>query len=199
MMQAIHDFVSHALFTLSPLLRDILIFIVSYLEGLPVIGSILPGGTVALVVGSLTQEGYLAPLLAVNLIALGSFLGDITGFYVGPKLLTYPWFKKFVQKEEHQKHWDLFDRHIALVIIFGKLLPVVRSTPSLFAGARNISKLRYFFYVLVGSYVWSFAGVYGGNILAKTIGAAAIPVIIGVFLLTGIGVFVGNKVKSKKK
>ncbi len=197
-MEQLHDIISNTLFSVHPIWRDVIIFIVSYLEGLPVVGSILPGGTVALVVGSLTREGFMKPLIAVNIIAIASFLGDITGFYVGPKLLTLSWFKKFVQKEEHQKHWDLFDRHIALVIIFGKLLPVVRSTPSLFAGARNIPKLRYFLYVFLGSYLWSFVGIYGGNILARALGKAAIPAIIGVFIVTGIGVYIWSKFKNKK-
>lgn len=197
MMDIIHDAISHALFTLPPLTRNIFIFISSYLEGLPIIGSILPGGTVALVIGSLTKEGFLSPLVAINLIAIGSILGDLTGFYIGPKLLRYEWFKKFVQKEGHQKNWDLFDRHIALVLIFGKLLPVVRSMPSLFAGARSISKVRYFIYVVLGSYLWSFAGIFGGNILAQVFGKAAVPLILIAFIAIGIAVFLWNKYSKK--
>jgi membrane-associated protein len=196
-MDQLHDLISTTLFSVTPFWRDVIVFVSSYLEGLPIIGSILPGGTVALVIGSLTKEGFLSPLWAVNLIAVGSMLGDLTGFYLGPKLLRYNWFKKFVQKEGHQKHWDLFDRHIALVLIFGKLLPVVRSMPSLFAGARSISKVRYFIYVILGSYLWSFAGIFGGNILAQVFGKAAIPLILIAFIAIGIAVFLWNKYSTK--
>jgi membrane-associated protein len=198
-MQALHDFITTSLFTLSPLVRDVVIFLFSYAEGLPVIGSILPGGTVAIILGSLTTEGFISPLVAINLVAIGGFLGDMTGFVFGKQLRKIPYVQRMIAHEKHQKNWDIFDRHIALVIIFGKLIPVIRSTPSLFAGARNIPKLKYTILVIIGSYLWAIVGIYGGNILGKVLGANAIPLIIIVVVGLAVMTWIGNRLRKGYK
>lgn len=181
----------------SPIVRIIFIFAFAYGEGLPVVGTLLPGGTIALLVGSLSAEGFINPLLAVWLIAIGSFLGDITGFFIGKKIGKWKWIGRFVHGEKNQKSWDLFDRHFALIVVFGKLLPVVRSTPSFFAGARGIRFLHYAWFSLLGSILWALAGVYGGNFLTRVVGSWAIPVILGVLVISAILTFAKNKKKKK--
>lgn len=198
-MEAVSAFITTIFFALSPALRLVMIFLFSYGEGLPVIGSILPGGTVALLVGSLSAQGYIVPGTAAVIIAFGSFLGDITGFFIGKKLKNYRWLQKLVANEKHEAKWDVFDRHLALIIIFGKLVPVVRSTPSFFAGARNIKTQKYFLFSFLGSLLWAFVGVYGGNLLAHVAGNAAIPIIIGILIVTGVIAFTRNHYKNRKK
>ncbi len=172
------------------------ILLLAYIESLPIITIFFPGMMVALIIGSFTQTGEISPFLAINLIALGSFLGDVTSLYLGPKLLKIPWFKKFIEKEKYQKHWALFDKHIAWILILSKVLPFIRSTPSLFAGARNISKTKYFLYTLIGSYLWSALAILGGSFLGKIFGALVIPVIILVFVLIGIITYLYNNKTS---
>ena len=198
-MQGFNEIFSNILFSLGPIAREVFIFFLGYIEGLPIIGSLVPGGTMAILIGSLSKDGYIAPLLAINLIALGSFLGDLTGFVFGKQLRKLEYVKKLMENEKNQKHWDLFDRHIALVIIIGKVLPVVRSTPSLFAGMRKIPLHRYAIYTLIGSYLWAVIGIYSGSALANILGDYAVPVIIlTVFGLTA-GSFVYNKIKKYRK
>lgn len=198
-MISVHDIIANTLFSLSPLVRDILIFVMSYAEGLPVIGTIVPGGTVAIIIGSLAEEGFIKPWVAINLIAVGSFLGDVTGFVFGKYLRKFKVVKKFLENEHHEKKWDVFDRHIALVIIFGKLIPVVRSTPSLFAGARNINKKKYLLYVLIGSYLWSVVGIFGGKALAQVFGKNAIPIIIAFVIAVAVGLWARSVIVKRNK
>lgn len=198
-MEFLNTFVTESLFTLAPAMRNLLIFLFSFGEGLPIIGSMLPGGTIALLVGSLSKEGYINPWSAIHLIALGSFIGDMVGFVFGKYLRKFEFIKKLVDAEKHKKKWDLFDRHAALVIIFGKLLPVIRSTPGLFAGVRHMRIWRYIAYVGVGSYVWSIAGVFGGNFLAQVLGPNAIPLIIIAFIGVGIVTYIINNYRKGRK
>lgn len=198
-MDFLHDFISQSLFTLAPAMRNVLIFLFSFGEGLPIIGSLLPGGTIALLVGSLSKEGYINPWTAIHLIALGSFIGDMVGFVLGRYMQKFAYIQKIINADKHKKKWDLFDRHAALVIIFGKLLPVIRSTPGLFAGVRKMDIWRYVIYVGIGSYVWAIGGVFGGNFLAQVLGENAIPIIILAFiLLGGITFIINNYIKKKK-
>lgn len=199
MMEAIHDFVTNNLFGLEPIIRDLLIFLFSFGEGLPIIGSFLPGGTIALLVGSLAQEGFVNAWLAITIIALGSFCGDIVGYYAGKKLGNIPAIKKKLEDDKHASKWDLFDRHAALVIILGKVLPVVRSTPALFAGAKSFNLGKYSVYVLIGSFVWAAVGIFGGGLLAQIFGKSAVPILLGALIVTGIIAFVAKTRKSKKE
>ncbi len=156
----------------------------SFLEGLPVVGSILPGGTIALLAGSIATEGFLSPLVAALVVGTSSFLGDMTGFFLAKKFRHTPWIIRITSHEKHQKSWDLFDRHLALVSIFGKLLPVIRSTPSLFAGIRGVRTKRYVIYSFIGSYLWGFIGVYSGNAIRSFFGPKAITVIFGILVIS---------------
>ncbi len=191
--------ISELFFTISPLLRNAVIFLFSYGEGLPVIGSILPGGTIALLVGSLSAQGFILPWAAIGIITLGSFLGDMTGFFIGKKCKHWKWIKRFVASEKHQRSWDLFDRHLALIVIFGKLIPVVRSTPSFFAGARNIPIGTYMGLSFVGSLLWAVTGIYGGNALARILGTAAIPVIVSILVVSAVATLVTHRYRAHRK
>lgn len=198
-MQQFHDIFSTILFSLGPIAREIFIFFLGYVEGLPIIGSIVPGGTMAILIGTLSRDGYINIFLAINLLALGSFLGDLTGFVFGKQLRKLDYVKKVIESEKNKKHWEVFDRHVALVIIIGKVLPVIRSTPSLFAGMRKIPIHRYAIYTLIGSYLWAVIGIYSGSALGNILGDYAVPVIIlTVFVLT-FGSFTYNKIKKYRK
>lgn len=198
-MQEFSQWFSDILFSLGPIAREIFIFFLGYVEGLPIIGSIVPGGTMAILIGSLSKEGYINIFLAINLLAIGSFLGDLTGFLFGKQLRRLDYVKKLMENEKTKKHWDLFDRHVALVIIIGKVLPVIRSTPSLFAGMRKIPLHRYAIYTLIGSYLWAVVGIYSGNFLANILGDNAIPIIILTVLALVLGSFGYNKFKKWQK
>lgn len=196
-MELLHDNLIQLFFSLSPFLRNVFIFFLAFGEGLPVIGSFLPGGTMAILIGSLSVEGFINPWIAVNLLAIGSLCGDLIGFIFGRYLLHIKYIQKIVYHEKHQKKWDLFDRHAALVIIFGKVVPVIRSMPSLFAGARKMNLLKYILYVLIGSYIWAVIGIFGGKYLGQLFGDFAIIFIIGILIITAVYSLYANR-KNKK-
>ena len=183
---------------LSSVYKNLLIFLFAFGEGLPIIGSFLPGGTVAIFIGALSEEGFINPWKAIHIIAIGSLLGDLIGFFVGRKLLHFNWVKKIIYSKKQAKTWDLFDRHAALVIIIGKLVPLVRSTPALFAGARKMNVFKYIVYVLIGSYVWGIVGIFGGKYLAQIFGKFLIPIIFGVIIIS-ILVTILSQRKNKKE
>lgn len=198
-MEALNETIIEFFLSLQDTMRYVFIFIMAFGEGLPVIGSFLPGGTIALLIGSLSEEGFINPWLAVHIIAIGSLVGDLIGFFFGRYLLHVPWVNKMVYHEKHQKKWDLFDRHAAIVIIFGKILPVIRSVPSLFAGARKMNVFRYIIFVLIGSYLWALGGIFGGKYLTQLFGKNTILVILGVLVVSGlIAVLSGSKNKNKE-
>jgi membrane-associated protein len=198
MFSQLHDLFVSLFFELGPGARHVFTFVLAFGEGVPILGSFLPGGTIALLIGSLTEEAFIRPWVAVNLIAIGSLLGDLLGFFFGKKMLHWNWVRNFVNKEKHAKAWDLFDRHAAMVIIFSKSIPIIRSTPALFAGIRDMKTSRYILYALAGSYIWALSGIFGGKYLAQIFGDKAVVVIVGI-LVVSLVVGVGSSLIKKKE
>lgn len=192
-MQELTSFITEVFFSVPEMWRYVIIFGSSFIEGMPILGSVMPGGTVALLVGSLSAKAFINPSFAVVLIAVGTFTGDMAGFMIGRYYRNTPWLKRLVSHEGHQKSWDLFDRHIALVVIFGKLLPLVRSLPSLFAAVRGILIRKYVAYSAIGSILWAFVGIYGGNVLARVLGDYAVVIILGLLVVSGLVVIFKRK------
>jgi membrane protein DedA with SNARE-associated domain len=89
-------------------MRYVVIFLSSFIEGVPVIGSLFPGGTVALLIGSLSEGGFVNPLGAVAVIAIGTFAGDMIGFVAGRYFRHHRWLKTFIESEKHKKGWGYF-------------------------------------------------------------------------------------------
>jgi len=183
---------------LSSVYKNLLIFLFAFGEGLPIVGTFLPGGTVAIFIGALSEEGFINPWKAIHIIAIGSLLGDLIGFFVGRKLLHFNWVRKIIYSKKQAKTWDLFDRHAALIIIIGKLVPLVRSTPALFAGARKMNILKYIVYVLIGSYIWGIAGIFGGKYLAQIFGNFLLPIILGIIIVSILVTIISQKRKKKE-
>lgn len=170
--------------TVPTALKLFVLFLFSYAEGLPVIGSILPGGTIAIFAGTLVQQGLLSPIATMSVIGFSSFAGDMTGFFISKRFRHLRWIRAIVENEKHQKNWDLFDRHIVIITIFGKLIPVVRSTPSILAAVRGIKTRKYIICSFIGSILWAVVGVYAGNLIEKFFGEKAITFVFGIIVIS---------------
>ena len=183
-MEQVLSNINNIILSSSVLIKTTLIFCFSFLEGLPVIGSIFPGGTISLLVGVMSDKGMINPFYATAIITTGGFIGDMTGFLIGKKFKHLNFVKKIVQNEKHKNKWEFFDKQIIFISIIGRITPLVRSLPSLFAGARNINTFKYLIISLIGSFVWALGGVFGGNFLSKIAGNMSIPIIFGILFLT---------------
>jgi membrane protein DedA with SNARE-associated domain len=197
-MEHFSTYITELFFSVSPIFRIIIIFLFSFAEGFPIVGTLVPGGTVAILVGTLSNEGFILPIYAIIILSLGSFLGDMSGFLISKKFKNWKWIKNIVESEKHQKKWDLFDRHLIIIIIFCKIIPIIRSTPSIFAGIRNVKVQKYAVLSFIGSLLWAVVGVYSGNLLSKIAGKIAIPIILGILVVSVVSTIVLNLNKSKK-
>ncbi len=176
--------ITNSLLDTPPLIQLVALFLFSFGEGVPGLGTLLPGGTIAVLAGTLAATGVFSPVIATVVISLGSFLGDIVGYMLGKNFKSIRYIERIINNEKHQRMWDLFDRHIALITIFGKLIPLIRSAPSIIAGARGIMFKKYVVYSMIGSVLWGGVGVFAGNILEKYLGGRAINFIIWILAIT---------------
>lgn len=198
-MEAFSISITQFLLTVPVSIQFFMLALFSFTEGLPVIGTVLPGGTIAIFAGTLVQEGLLSPVTTSLVIALSSFFGEMTGFLISKKFRHLRWIRAIVENEKHQRKWDLFDRHLAIVTIFGKLIPVVRSAPSILAAVRGIKTRKYILYSFIGSVLWAVVGVYAGKLLDDFFGKKAVFLIFAIFVTSILFVVVRMVIKNLYK
>jgi len=198
-MENLSTIITQSILSFSSNIQILLLFLFSYGEGLPVIGTILPGGTIAILAGSLSENGVFSIQTALIAVIVGSFLGDVSGFLLGRKSRKIGFVKKLVEKESWQKNLEMFDRNFFIIVVFGKLIPGIRSAPSLLFGARNIGFKKYAFYSFVGSTLWGFMGIFMGNIMTKILGEYTIPIIVAILILIILVTVITFIFKNKAK
>lgn len=195
-MNSVSEIILNYIISIPPYVQLFIISFFSFAEGLPIVGSILPGGTIAILAGTLVEKGLLTPFFTVLIIGFSSFSGDMVGFFLGKKFKHLNWIRKIVENEKHQKSWDFFDKHLMLIAIFGKLIPVIRSTPSIFAAFRGVRTRRYIVYSFIGSVLWAAIGVFAGKVIESFLGDKTISLLIIIIAISIL--FVAGRLLLKK-
>jgi membrane protein DedA with SNARE-associated domain len=98
---------------------------------------------------------------------LGSILSYWVGYYGGPPFVAR--YGKYLLlstgKMRLAERW--FEQHGLLAVLFGRLLPVIRTFISLPAGFARMNFTKFVIYTVLGSLPWTIALVYAGMILGE--------------------------------
>ena len=123
----------------------------------------IPSELVLLLTGfnvSETRFGYVG---AVIFATIGSVVGAYFLYGIG-RLLSEERLEAFLagigrfvglKKSDVHKGFQWFERHGSAVVLFGRLIPVVRSVVSIPAGAEKMSLVRFSVLTALGSLVWN--------------------------------------------
>lgn len=137
-----------------------LVMTIIYLETGFFIGLVLPGGDYLLfTTGVFCGSQYLAwPLwFVVLLLILGSFLGDLTGYYKGK------WLGKRLFKDNHSRFFKIeylersnhfYARYGIWAFILGRFMPVIRTFVPMIAGASQFDRNKFMLYNFCGAMCW---------------------------------------------
>lgn len=114
------------------------------------------------------EQGKLNIMLVVLLGALGSVVGTLPLYYIGKVFgleRSKAWADKYgkwltVSGEDLQKASDWFEKHGTKAVLFGRMVPGVRSLLSLPAGVSAMSLPQFLLYSFIGSGLW--AGLLAG-------------------------------------
>jgi membrane protein DedA with SNARE-associated domain len=113
--------------------------------------------------GFLAARGDLNPVLVVLAGALGSLAGALPWFYAGRKV-GVDRLKELAGRHgrwialtpgEIERGRELFERRGALVLVFGRLVPALRTVVALPAGLARMGLLPFMAWTLVGSVIWT--------------------------------------------
>jgi len=167
----------------------LILFLVIFCETGLVVTPFLPGDSLLFVAGALAAAGnmYVHGLFAA--LAVASFLGDNTNYwigrYLGPRVFRRQgsWALNPVHLERTQR---FYDRHGGKTVVIARFVPLVRTFAPFVAGIGRMHYGRFVFYSFSGSVLWisslTYAGYYFGNI--PVVRQNLTLVIIGIVVLS---------------
>jgi membrane protein DedA with SNARE-associated domain len=123
----------------------------------------LPSELIMPFAGFLAARGELHPVLVVAAGAIGSLLGALPWYLVGRKVGADR-LKDLAQRhgrwialtpDEIDRGRHLFEKKGPLVLVFGRLVPALRTVVALPAGLAKMRPLPFVLWTLVGSVLWT--------------------------------------------
>lgn len=151
------------------------LFGAAFLIALEVIVLPIPSELVLLLTGVSAAQGSFSFIGAVLATTTGSLIGAATLYMIGWWVseerirLLVKRFGKYIgfRLKDFDKavHW--FERHGVPIVLFGRLIPVVRSLVSIPAGLTCMSPVKFFAFTGIGSLVWNTAWISAGFVLGE--------------------------------
>ena len=180
------------------------IAVTAIVEGLPLVGSIIPGQTIVILGGFFAKLGLLNLYVVMILAAIGAVAGDVIAFVRGRRSGLDPitrWGKYFLIKESHiEKTRKVLDRHTGKALIFGRFNPFTRALMPYLAGASGIQIKKFWLYDTIGAVSWAILSVMIGyvfgasyTVVAQSIGQfMTMGIVIGLLLISAY-TFINNR------
>ena len=147
----------------------------AFLIALEVIVLPIPSELVLLLTGVSAGQGSFSFIGAVLATTVGSLVGAaalyLIGWWVSEERirLVVKKFGKYIgfRLKDFDKavHW--FERHGVPIVLFGRLIPVVRSLVSIPAGLTRMKPVKFFAFTGIGSLAWNTAWISAGFVLGE--------------------------------
>lgn len=149
-----------------------LLFLVSMLEGVPFIGSFVPGQTLVIMAGFLAKLGMFTLPLLILIISLGAIVGDYVGYLLGRRYgyaLIVRLSKYFFIRIHHiERAKKVLQEHTGKALLFGRFSPITRAFTPFLAGAGEVKAPLFWIYNLAGGIVWALSSVLVGYIFGAS-------------------------------
>ncbi|WP_267425337.1 MULTISPECIES: DedA family protein [unclassified Curtobacterium] len=130
----------------------------------------IPSEVILPLAGFLAGAGRMNLVLVLVLATLGSYVGALVLYWLGRVIgfeRTVRWLGKLplVDEDDFRKAAAWFHRHGRSAVLFGRLVPIVRSLISLPAGADRMNLASFSLFTILGSGLWNSVLVLGGAAL----------------------------------
>ena len=174
-----------------------ILFFITILEGIPIVGPLIPGHTAVILSGFLIKVGVFNWLVVAIVVIIGAMLGDITGYFLGKKygfVFLEKFGKYFFVKHEHiEKAKEIVAKHTGKAIIFGRFSPITRPLAPFAVGASNVPIKRFWFYDFIGVVIWATGSILLGylfgasyHVVANVVGKfIAIALVLALIIIWG--------------
>ncbi len=134
------------------------LFLAVILEGLPLIGTLVPGHIAIIAGGFLAHTGIMNIWMVIIIALIAAILGDAMGFYLGRHygISFIDKFKKyfFIKNQHIDKAQKLLTKHTGKAMILGRLSPITRAFMPFLVGTGQTGVLKFWVFNLIGAIVW---------------------------------------------
>jgi len=132
----------------------------------------VPGETIVILAGVLTNFGVLDLRLALTVAVAGAIIGDNVGFLLGRRL-GRPWLEAHggrigMQREMLERIDGLFARHGGKAVLIGRFVGFLRAMLPFAAGASRMPYAPFVVYNAIGATVWGIFFVLLGYFLGAS-------------------------------
>lgn len=121
--------------------------------------------------GFVASMGRMNIFVVIFIATIAAYLGSLPFYIIGKwgektllKLLDKYGHYFFIQKQDVEKTFEIFNRYGNSVVFFGRLIPIVRTLISFPAGVIKMNFIRFTIYTLLGSLLWNSILTYTGYI-----------------------------------
>lgn len=162
--------------------------------------------------GFIASQGKMNLVVLILLGGIASYVGSLPFYFIGywgNKLIVDKFLKKygkylFVSEEDVDKGFEIFNKYGKVIVLFGRVIPIIRSVISFPAGVAKMNFTQFSIYTLVGSTIWSMilaslGYVLGGNWSVIGSYVARYEDIVLITICIGIVAFVLYKLLNRKK
>jgi membrane-associated protein len=149
----------------------VVLFAIIFCETGLVVTPFLPGDSLLFVAGTLAATGHMDVHGLFATLALASFLGDNTNYwigrYTGPKVFHSSksrWLNRAYLERTH----EFYARHGGKTIVIARFMPIVRTFAPFVAGVGSMTYPHFLTYNVLGGFLWVtlfvFAGYFFGSV-----------------------------------
>ncbi len=137
--------------------------LITILEGVPIIGSLIPGHTVVIISGFLAKLGVFHINLVILIVIVSAMLGDFSGFYLGKKY-GYDFLRKFgkmffIKEEYIEKARQIVSNHTGKAIILGRFNPITRPLIPFIVGASKVHINKFWLFDFISVALWALSSI----------------------------------------
>jgi membrane-associated protein len=136
----------------------IALFVLMFLEGIPLLGIAIPGHVAIISAGFLAGTGVLSPWTVLVVGTIGAALGDYLSYLLG-RFFGWPLIERlrpffFVSESVIVKARKILEKHTGKALVFGRFNPVTRGLMPFFVGANKTNAKHFWIWNTVGTFLW---------------------------------------------
>ena len=172
----------------------LILFAIIFCETGLVVTPFLPGDSLLFVAGAVAAGGGMDVHTLFGVLALASFLGDNTNYwvgrYMGPRIFRRQ--GSFLLNPEHLARTSRFyEKHGGKTVLIARFVPIVRTFAPFVAGMGQMFYARFVGFAFAGAILWigslTYAGYFFGNLpIIKNNLSIVIIVIVVLSIMPGV-------------
>lgn len=147
--------------------------LIAFLECLPIIGYVFPGGTLVVGGGALAAGEYLNPWSIFIYASLGAMLGDLFSYSLGRWGGDFVRRRNLIKPEKIARSEQLFDQYGASSVFWSRFGGLTWATIPFISGSLRLNIRKFFIWNLIGALGWAsvrvLLGYFSGNIIVALV------------------------------